>query len=186
MGLKDIQKEFVKLSLNKEAREDAFDSDSIGSNEFEHLKLAINRHAYSLIRKRLGVVKSILRITRMVMGDAFDEEFIKFAQVSEVPSGINRHRKDSIMFADWLVNLKRGSKLFQPLKILLSHELQPIHMWMNKRSFSIKCYNRSPHQMMDFCKNSLPISKARICPTIVIWWETRRGVSCYRWQSFSL
>ena len=137
MGLKDIQKEFVKLSLNKEAREDAFDSDSIGSNEFEHLKLAINRHAYSLIRKRLGVVKSILRITRMVMGDAFDEEFIKFAQVSEVPSGINRHRKDSIMFADWLVNLKRGSKLFQPLKILLSNELQPIHMWMNKKSFSI-------------------------------------------------
>ena len=92
MGLKDIQKEFVKLSLNKEAREDAFDSDSIGSNEFEHLKLAINRHAYSLIRKRLGVVKSILRITRMVMGDAFDEEFIKFA-VSEVPSELTTSQR---------------------------------------------------------------------------------------------
>ena len=85
MGLKDIQKEFVKLSLNKEAREDAFDSDSIGSNEFEHLKLAINRHAYSLIRKRLGVVKSILRITRMVMGDAFDEEFKKVIDDNDVP-----------------------------------------------------------------------------------------------------
>ena len=85
MGLKNIQEEFVKLSLDKEAREKAFDPSSTDSNDFDHLKLSLKRHAYSLIRKRLGVVKSILRNTKTAIGDGFDGEFLKFASVSEVP-----------------------------------------------------------------------------------------------------
>lgn len=186
MGLKNIQEEFVKLSLDKEAREKAFDPSSIDLNDFDHLKLSVKRHAYSLIRKRLGVVKSILRNTKTAIGNAFDDEFLKFASVSEAPSGIDRHRKDSIQFAEWLIKETQDSKKSKPLKVLLSHELQPVHMWMSKKKLSIQFYSRSPHQIMSLSRDSIPITKARISPTAVMWWETNGGQSCYQWRSYSL
>ncbi len=186
MGLKNIQEEFVKLSLDKDAREKAFDPSSTDLNDFDHLKLSVKRHAYSLIRKRLGVVKSILRNTKAAMGDAFDNEFLKFASASEVPSGIDRHRKDSIQFAEWLIKETQDSKKSKLLKVLLSHELQPVHMWMNKKKLSIQFYSRSPHQIISLYRDSISITKARISPTVVIWWETNGGQSCYQWKSYSL
>ena len=186
MGLKNIQEEFVKLSLDNKTREKSFESDSKVSNPFAHLKLAINRHAFSLMRKRLGVVKSILRNTRMFLGEKFDKEFIQYARGSEVPSGIDRHRKDAIQFADWLIRLHQSSKYSPYLDVLLSHELQSVHMWMRKKRFGLKFYWRSPHRMIFLCRNSLSLKKARISPTIVIWMETKNGPSCYRWVSFSL
>jgi len=186
VGLKSIQEEFVKLSLDEEAREKVFGSPSTDLNNFDHLKLGLKRHAYSLIRKRLGVVKSILRNTKAAMGDSFEDEFLKYASLSEVPSGIDRHRKDSIQFAEWLIKTKKDSKKSKALKVLLSHELQPVHMWMSKKKLSIKFYSRSPHQIMSLSRDSIPITKARISPTAVIWWETNGGQSCYQWRSYSL
>ena len=186
MGLKNIQEEFVKLSLDHKTREKSFESDSKTFNSFAHLKLAVNRHAFSLMRKRLGVVKSILGNTRMFMGEKFDKEFIRYARCSEVPSGIDRHRKDAIQFAGWLIRLHQTSKFSPYLNVLLSHELQSVQMLMKKKRFSLKFYWRSPNRMISLCRNSLSLKKARISPTIVIWMETKSGPSCYRWVSFSL
>jgi hypothetical protein len=120
------------------------------------------------------------------MGDAFEDEFLKYASLSEVPSGIDRHRKDSIQFAEWLIKAKKDSKKSKALKVLLSHELQPVHMWMSKKKLSIQFYLRSPHQIMSLSCDSISITKARISPTAVIWWETNGGQSCYQWRSYSL
>ena len=134
-GIKNIQEEFVKLSLDHKTREKSFESDSKTFNSFAHLKLAVNRHAFSLMRKRLGIVKSILGNTRMFMGEKFDKEFIQYARCSEVPSGIDRHRKDAIQFADWLIRLHQSSKFSPYLDVLLSHELQSVHVDEKKRWF---------------------------------------------------
>ena len=57
MGLKEIQEQFVKLSVDKETREKVFDTDSKLGGNFNDQKLSLNRHAFSLIRKRLGAVQ---------------------------------------------------------------------------------------------------------------------------------
>jgi len=186
VGLKEIQKQFVKLSVDKEAREEAFDADSKLGGDFNDQELSLKRHAFSLIRKRLGVVKGILSNTRGLLGNYFDEEFVKYANASDPPAGLNRHRTDAINFADWLIKGIASTNSHKGINVLLSHELVPVHMWMSKKKFSLRFYLRNPSQLLFLSKEYSSISKARISPTIMIWREAPAGSPGYQWRSYSL
>lgn len=186
MGLKEIQEQFVKLSVDKDTREKVFDPDSKLSDDFNDQELSLKRHAFSLIRKRLGVVKGILSNTRAVLGDFFDEEFVKYAHTSDPPSGLNRHRTDAINFANWLIEGTAATNSHKGINVLLSHELVPVHMWMSKKRFSLRFYLRNPSQLLLLSKKFSSISKARISPTIMIWREAPTGSPGYHWRSYSL
>lgn len=186
MGLKEIQEQFVKLSVDKETREKVFDTDSKLGGNFNDQKLSLNRHAFSLIRKRLGAVQGILSNTRAILGDVFDEEFFKYAHASDPPAGLNRHRTDAINFADWLIEVVAATDSHKGINVLLSHELVPVHMWMCKKRFSLRFYLRNPSQLLFLSKEYSSISKARISPTIMIWREAPAGFIGYQWRSYSL
>ena len=85
MGLKEIQEKFVKLSLDKQTRERAFQANSDLASEFDDQEQSLKNHAFSLVRKRLGAVKGILSSTRAVLGDYFDEEFFKVCTSITLP-----------------------------------------------------------------------------------------------------
>tara|TARA_B110000014_G_scaffold251950_1_gene229736 strand:- start:62 stop:622 length:561 start_codon:yes stop_codon:yes gene_type:complete len=186
VGLKEIQEQFVKLSVDKDTREKVFDPDSKLSGDFNDQELSLKRHAFSLIRKRLGVVKGIFSNTRAILGDVFDEEFVKYANASDPPVGLNRHRKDAINFADWLIEETTEISNHKGINVLLSHELVPVHMWMSKKRFSFRFYLRNPSQLLFLSKEFSSISKARISPTIMIWREAPAGSIGYQWRSYSL
>ncbi len=186
MGLKEIQEQFVKLSLDKQTRERAFQANSDLASEFDDQEQSLKDHAFSLVRKRLGAVKGILSSTRAVLGDYFDEEFLKYAQASPSPTGLNRHRSDAINFSDWLIKKLSATGNHKGIDVLLSHELVPVRMWMSKKRFSLRFYLRRPSQLLFLSKEYSSISKARISPTIMIWREAPNGSLGYHWRSFSL
>lgn len=186
MGLKEIQEQFVKLSLDKQTRERAFEANSDLASEFDDQEQSLKNHAFSLVRKRLGAVRGVLSSTRAVLGDYFDEEFLKYAHTAPPPIGLNRHRSDAINFSDWLIKKLSATGNYKGIDVLLSHELVPVRMWMNKKRFSLQFYLRSPSQLLYLSKKYSSISRARISPTLMIWKEASNGSLGYRWRSFSL
>jgi hypothetical protein len=186
VGLKEIQEQFVKLSLDKQTRERAFQANSDLASKFDDQEQSLKNHAFSLVRKRLGAVKGILSSTRAVVGDYFDEEFFKYAQASPSPTGLNRHRSDAINFSDWLIKKLSATGHHKGIDVLLSHELVPVRMWMNKKQFRLQFYLRNPSQLIELSRKYSSISRARISPTLMIWKEAPNGSLGYHWRSFSL
>lgn len=57
--------------------------------------------ARSLILKRMGMVGSMLPLTKAAMGRQFQEQFREYAS-NRPTQGIQRHHLDAICFAEWL------------------------------------------------------------------------------------
>ncbi len=117
MGLKETQDLLVRLYVDPQVRSAYRDnpaaiSDSFGltDDETRQLDSLCNRQvaafAHSLHLKRLGEVRGLLPLTFKALGERFAELFLRFVHTGAPSTGVKRHQKDAIAFAEWLQNLE--------------------------------------------------------------------------------
>ncbi len=186
MGLKETQSLFVRLCVDAEFREARFSEEGTeDAGAFAPLEKEVRRQARSLISKRLGAVKEMLSATKDALGQAFAEEFRNFAATTEEPKGVNRHRLDTLAFAERLMNSVRTGLLPAPLLDLLTHETTPVRMWTERTSRAFRLHKYPPRRLLQLSRaGELPAPLPRR-PCLLLWREGRGKQRGYFWREVS-
>ena len=124
--------------------------------------------AWTLIRKRLGVVATLLPQTQRVMGKRFGKSFHEFAADRDT-YGINRHLTDAVDFARWLMD---GQLAEMPnwLPILIRYELTWLEA-QNAQGFFFKMipYRHDMDALVKVSNGEQITYQGR--PNLIIWWR---------------
>ncbi len=186
MGLKETQSQFVKLSLDDFERRKLYAIGSAHStSSFAPLEKEIRKQARSLINKRLGIVRKTLWGTDSFLGKEFSSSFREFALSANEPKGLNRHRLDTLAFANKLASLTKQKAYPPPLLDLLTHETVPVRMWVEGKRISIKFHKHRPLDLYRMIEAGECISKVPMRPALMLWWQGNGKNRGYFWRELS-
>ena len=187
MGLIDVQERFVRLNTDAVFRRESVITGDRETASFACLEREIERHARSLVSKRLMAVRGMLAGTRRALGDDhFEKEFREYAMKSDTPHGIHRHRLDALCFARVLGAKARQGHIAPAVVDLSAHECAPIGMWTEKRRWLVRFHLRSPAELLQMVHEDADLLTAPFRPSLVLWRSPRKGHHGYRWQQFAV
>jgi len=185
MGLREIQNEYVRLTLDESYRENTLGEGGVNESVFQSLSSSITSAARSLVSKRMGIVGNMLTHSKRALGSAFQEEFKTYALLSDAPIGVNRHRIDALGFAAYLCDKKRRGGYPPSLKDMLLHETAPIKMWMKGKETMIQIHRFHPGRSIALLNSRKSLIGAAGCPVLVRWRVSSNGDG-YAWRAMRL
>ena len=181
MSLQRVQQVLARIYTDSKLRDDFLTNPdvigvSLGLNCQEIKQLSklssqqVNLFASSLKHKRLGEIRKLLPLTYKVLGEKFNNLFLKYSETF-LPSGSKKHLSDAVFFSNFLQEyLTQDNPYPTWLLDVLRYEKVRLEMFDGKRLFICDRFDYNLEYLinnLDF--NTLPL--LRFQPNIGIWFR---------------